>query len=77
MASAGHLGVNANHHFRSWLGKPPVAGTAQQIAGGIDPSEWQRLSAGDGTKVASEQKWAYCELADLDAEDYDVADARL
>ena len=42
------LGVNSNHQFRSWLGKPLVAGTAQQIAESIDPSGWQRLSAGDG-----------------------------
>jgi SRSO17 transposase len=71
------LGVNANHQFRSWLGKPPVAGTAQQIAGSIDPSGWQRLSAGDGTKGAREYDWVYCELADLDADEYDVADAGL
>ena len=71
------LGVNSNHQFRSWLGKPPVAGTAQQIAGGIDPSGWQRLSAGDGTKGAREHDWVYRELADLDAAEYDVADAGL
>ena len=46
------LGVNSNHHFRSWQGKPPVAGTAEEIAGRVDPSRWQRLSAGDGTKGA-------------------------
>jgi SRSO17 transposase len=32
------LGVNANHHFGSWSGKPPVAGTASGIAQGLDPS---------------------------------------
>jgi SRSO17 transposase len=41
------LGVNSNHLFQSWLGKPPVAGTAQQIAGSVDPSRWQRLLAGE------------------------------
>ena len=29
------LGVAANHHFGSWHGKPPVAGTALQIAQGF------------------------------------------
>src|SRR5271163_1274799 len=44
------LGVSANHHFGSWHGNPPVAGTAAEIAGELDASSWQRLSAGDGTK---------------------------
>jgi SRSO17 transposase len=44
------LGVTAKHHFSSWVGKPPVAGTAEEIAQGLDPAAWQRLSAGDGTK---------------------------
>jgi len=71
------LGVNSNHAFLSWLGKPPVAGTAQQIAGAIDPSRWQRLSSGDGTKGPRQHDWVYCELADLDANEYDIADAGL
>jgi SRSO17 transposase len=65
------LGVNANHHFGSWSGKPPVAGTALEIAQGLDPSAWQRLSAAEGTKGARLHDWAYCELADLDAAEYD------
>jgi SRSO17 transposase len=65
------LGVNANHRFGSWSGKPPVAGTALEIAQGLDPSAWQRLSSGDGTKGARLHDWAYCELADLDAAEYD------
>jgi SRSO17 transposase len=71
------LGVNSNHQFRSWMGKPPVAGTAEQIAGSIDPSGWQRLSAGDGTKGPRQHDWVYCELADLDADEYGVTDAGL
>jgi SRSO17 transposase len=47
------LGVAANHHFGSWSRKPPVAGTALEIAQGLDPSAWQRLSAGEGTKGAA------------------------
>ncbi len=65
------LGVTSNHHFGSWGGKPPVAGTAQEIASNLDPASWKRLSAGDGTKGARLHDWAYCELADLDAGEYD------
>jgi SRSO17 transposase len=65
------LGVNANHHFGSWGDKPPVAGAAEEIAQDLDPSAWKRLSAGEGTKGARLHDWAYCELADLDAAEYD------
>ena len=65
------LGVAANHHFGSWAGKPAVAGTADKIARGLDPSVWRRLSAGEGTKGAKLHDWGYCELADLDAAEYD------
>ena len=71
------LGVNSNHQFRSWQGKPSVAGTAEQIAGTVDPARWQRLSAGDGTKGARLHDWVYCELADLDAAEYDDKHAGL
>jgi len=64
------LGVKSDHHFGSWSGKPPVAGTVQEIACDLDPSAWQRLSAGEGTKGARLHDWAYCELADLDADEY-------
>jgi len=67
------LGVNSNHQFRSWQGKPPVAGTAAEIAGNVDPLHWQRLSAGEGTKGARLHDWVYHELADLDAAEYDDA----
>ena len=65
------LGVNANHHFGSWAGKPPVAGPADEIAQSLDPSAWRRLSAGEGTKGARLHDWAYLELADLEADEYD------
>ena len=42
-----------------------------EIAQGLDPSAWQRLSAGEGSKGARLHDWAYCELADLDAAEYD------
>ena len=65
------LGVSSNHHFGSWAGKPPVAGTAAEIARDLDPCVWQRLPAGNGTKGARLHDWAYLELADLEAADYD------
>jgi hypothetical protein len=64
------LGVNATQAFNSWIGKPVVAGTAEQIAQGLEPSAWQRLSAGEGTKGPRFSDWAYLELADLDADEY-------
>ena len=35
------------------------------------PSAWQRLSAGEGTKGPRLYDWAYLELADLEADEYD------
>jgi SRSO17 transposase len=64
------LGVNATQQFHSWIGKPPVSGTAAAIAQALDASAWQRLSAGEGTKGARLDDWAYLELADLDTAEY-------
>lgn len=71
------LGVKSDHHFGSWGSKPPVAGTAEEIARDLGPEAWQRLSAGEGTKGARLHDWAYCELADLDADEYDEAQSGL
>jgi SRSO17 transposase len=65
------LGVASSHHFGSWGDKPPVAGMAEDIAKGLDASAWKRLSAGEGTKGQRLHDWAYCELADMDAGEYD------
>src|ERR1700722_4884415 len=65
------LGVPGNHLFRSWGKRPPIAGMALEIANALDPSLWKCLSAGEGTKGARLHDWAYCELADLDAAEYD------
>ena len=65
------LGVSGAHHFNSWIGKPELAGTAEEIASELDEGAWQRLSAGDGTKGARLYEWAYCELADLEADEVD------
>ena len=65
------LGVASSHRFGSWNKPQPTAGTAEAIAQSLDLSAWRRLSAGDGTKGARLHDWAYCELADLDAAEYD------
>lgn len=67
------LGVNANHPFNSWDKPQPVAGTAAAIAGKLSPDDWARLSAGEGTKGERLHDWAYLELADLDAAEYNDA----
>ena len=64
------LGVAATSQFTSWGAKPPVAGTAAEIAGALDPSAWHRLSAGAGSKGERLFDWAYLELADLEAAEY-------
>jgi SRSO17 transposase len=64
------LGVASNQQFNSWLGKPMVSGTAEEIMQGLDAAAWQRLSAGDGTKEPRLYDWAYLELADLDVSEY-------
>ena len=71
------LGVKSDHHFGSWGNKPPVAGTAAEIARDTEPGAWQRLSAGEGTKGARLHDWVYCELADLDADEYDATKSGL
>src|SRR4051794_29945829 len=64
------LGVSATSQFNSWGAKPPVAGTAAGIAAALDPSAWHRLSAGSGSKGERLFDWAYLELADLEATEY-------
>ncbi|MBB4383386.1 SRSO17 transposase [Bradyrhizobium sp. SBR1B] len=63
-------GVASNPVFRSW-GKPqPVAGTAATIAQNLPKKAWRRLSSGGGTKGPRWHDWAYLELADLEAREY-------
>jgi len=64
------LGAHATDQFGSWAKTPPVAGTAEQIAQDLAPDAWTRLSAGDGTKGPRLYDWAYVELADLEAAEY-------
>jgi SRSO17 transposase len=67
------LGVAANHVFRSWGKKQLIGGTAAKIAQNLPKSAWRRLSSGEGTKGPRLHEWAYLELADLDAADYNSA----
>jgi SRSO17 transposase len=64
------LGTAATQPFNAWINKPQVAGTAEEIAHSLDASAWQRLSAGAGTKGARLYDWAYLELADLEADEF-------
>lgn len=67
------LGVASNHAFHSWGKRYPVGGTAAKIAQGLPKSAWRRLSSGEGTKGPRLHGWAYLELADLDAGEYNNA----
>jgi SRSO17 transposase len=67
------LGVSSAHVFRSWGKRPPVAGTAADIARTRRSSDWKRLSAGAGTKGPRLHGWCYLELADLEAEQFSSA----
>jgi SRSO17 transposase len=64
------LGVTGAHHVHSWGVLPSVAGTAEEVAKGLAPSAWRRLSAGEGTKGPRLHDWAYLELAHLGADEY-------
>jgi len=64
------LGVAANRAFNSWGKKQFVRGTAAKIAQSLPKSAWRRLSSGEGTKGPRLHDWAYLELADLDAGEY-------
>jgi SRSO17 transposase len=67
------LGVSSDHGVNSWGKARPIAGGAGAVAQGLSPSDWVRLSAGEGTKGARLYDWAYLELADLDITDYDAS----
>ena len=64
------LGVKADHWFSSWDKPHLVAGTAEEIAKALRPSDWKRLSAGAGTKGPRLHDWCYLELAELDAVEF-------
>src|SRR5271156_5844286 len=67
------LGVAANRVFHSWGKKQFVRSTAAKIAQSLPKNAWRRLSSGEGTKGPRLHDWAYLELADLDAGEYNSA----
>ena len=67
------LGVAANHVFHSWGKEQLIGGAAAGIAQSLPKSAWRRLSSGEGTKGPRLHDWAYLELADLDASEYNSA----
>ncbi|CAA9242024.1 MAG: Mobile element protein [uncultured Acetobacteraceae bacterium] len=70
-AGVGYVfGTNGTQPYNSWIGKPGVSGTAEEIARALAPSAWRRLPAGEGTKGPRLSNWAYLELADFDADEY-------
>jgi SRSO17 transposase len=64
------LGVSSAHWFGSWNRAQPLGGSAAEIAKALPARDWQRLSAGAGTKGPRLHDWCYLELADLEAEDF-------
>jgi SRSO17 transposase len=64
------LGVAANHVFHSWGKRQIIRGTAAKIAQDLPKGAWRRLSAGEGTKGPRLHDWAYLELAELAAREY-------
>jgi SRSO17 transposase len=71
------LGVASTHEFKSWGKKRKVAGTAAEIAKTLEPSDWKRLSAGEGTKGPRLHDWCYLELTDLDANEFNKSNQGL
>ena len=60
------LGVSSAHRFNSWGRTRRISSTALAIATACEPGDWQRLSAGAGTKGPRLHDWCYLELADLE-----------
>ena len=71
------LGVSSAHWFGSWNRTRLLSGSAEDIAKTLQPSDWQRLSAGAGTKGPRLHDWCYLELADLEAEEFNDKNHRL
>ena len=61
-------GVSSARRFASWGEMPRLGGTALVNGMACEPSDWQRLSAGAGTKGPRLHDWRYLELADLEGE---------
>ena len=67
------LGVASSHVFRSWGKAQRLGGTTAKIAQSLPKNAWRRLPSGEGSKGPRLHDWAYVELADLDAGQYNSA----
>ena len=67
------LGVAANHVFRSWGKKQLIGGTAAKIAQNLAQERLAAPVVRRRNQRSSLHEWAYLELADLDAADYNSA----
>jgi SRSO17 transposase len=67
------LGVPSSHLFHAWGKARQIDGSAADIAAALPLSDWKRLSAGMGTKGERLYDWAYLDLADLDAGEFNPA----
>jgi len=67
------LGVAKNHSVKSWSKAKFIEGTAESVARGLAASDWKRLPAGDGVKGPRLYDWAYVELVDIEASEYDAS----
>jgi len=65
------LGVPGNHLFRSWRKRPPIAGMASEIGTRSTPRYGNACRLAKEPKAQGSTTGAYCELADLDAAEYD------
>ncbi|MCV3243872.1 MULTISPECIES: IS701 family transposase [Mesorhizobium] len=65
------LAVNANHHFASRNRLFPADGTAEDIAGNLEPSLWRSLPLGEA--IQGSESWAYYPFTNSDVAECDKA----
>src|SRR5664280_1698088 len=69
--TAAHVPGDVSFATKPQMARRMIArASAATIAQNLPKSAWRRLSAGDGTKGARLHDWAYLELADLDAGEF-------
>jgi len=71
------LGVTGTRRFHAWGKAAGLAGSAEAIAASRPAADWQRLSAGAGTKGPRLHEWCYVELADLEAGEFGGAEGEI
>lgn len=66
------LAVSGKHHFNLRLNNGAVGGSAEEIARGFAPSEWQILTPNEGIHRHQIYAWIYREIADVGASEYQM-----